>query len=39
MGVLDRVVLQDEQWERISQHIIGDGHTRGLSPGAKFADI
>ncbi|WP_080951038.1 hypothetical protein [Neorhizobium galegae] len=33
MDVLDRVVLQGEQWERISQHIIGDGRTRGLSGG------
>jgi hypothetical protein len=31
MGVLDRLVLRDEQWERISHHIIGDERTRGSS--------
>jgi transposase len=29
MGVLDRLILSDDQWERISQHIIGDARTRG----------
>ena len=31
MGVLDRLMLSDGQWERISAHIIGDGRTRGSS--------
>jgi len=31
MGILDRVVLSDLQWERISVHIIGDERTRGSS--------
>ncbi len=29
MGVLDRLILSDDQWERISGHIIGGPHTRG----------
>jgi putative transposase len=31
MGVLDRLILSDEQWARISPHIIGDERTRGSS--------
>ena len=31
MGVLDRLILRDDQWERISPHIIGDARTRGSS--------
>lgn len=31
MGVLDRLILGDEQWERMSRHIIGDERTRGSS--------
>ncbi|MPZ10264.1 MAG: IS5 family transposase [Kiloniellaceae bacterium] len=31
MGVLERLVLSDEQWERISPHIIGNERTRGSS--------
>lgn len=31
MGVLDRLILRDDQWERMSQHIIGDDRTRGSS--------
>jgi len=31
MGVLDRLILRDDQWERMSQHIIGDERTRGSS--------
>lgn len=31
MGVLDRLVLRDDQWARISAHIIGDERTRGSS--------
>ena len=31
MGALDRLILRDEQWERISPHIIGDERTRGSS--------
>jgi putative transposase len=31
MGVMDRLVLSDRQWELISQHIIGDERTRGSS--------
>ncbi len=31
MGVLDRLILSDLQWERISRHIIGDARTRGSS--------
>ena len=29
MGVLDRLILDDGQWERIARHIIGDERTRG----------
>lgn len=32
MGVLDRLILRDDQWQRMSLHIIGDERTRG-SPG------
>jgi putative transposase len=31
MGVLDRLILRDDQWERMSGHIIGDERTRGSS--------
>jgi len=31
MGVLDRLVLRYEQWERMSQPINGDNRTRGSS--------
>ena len=31
MGVLDRLVLSDEQWARMAPHIIGDERTRGSS--------
>ena len=31
MGVLDRLVLSDGQWQRIAPHIIGDERTRGSS--------
>lgn len=31
MGVLDRLILEGEQWERMSRHIIGDERTRGSS--------
>lgn len=31
LGVLDRLVLKDEQWARISPQIIGDERTRGSS--------
>jgi transposase len=31
MGVLDRLVLNDEQWARMAPHIIGDERTRGSS--------
>jgi putative transposase len=31
MGVLDRLILSDRQWNLIAQHIIGDGRTRGSS--------
>lgn len=31
MGALDRLVLSDGQWDRISGHIIGDDRTRGSS--------
>lgn len=31
MGTLDRLVLSDGQWERVSGHIIGDERTRGGS--------
>ncbi len=30
MGVLDRLILRDDQWERVSAHI-GDERTRGSS--------
>ena len=29
MGVLDRLIMSDEHWERMSRHIIGDARTRG----------
>lgn len=29
MGVLDRLILDDDQWSRMSRHIIGDERTRG----------
>ena len=35
MGVFDRLILRDEQWERISPHIIGDARTRGSSRGLE----
>jgi transposase len=28
---LDRLILRDDQWARISPHIIGDERTRGSS--------
>ncbi len=31
VGVLDRLVLSDGQWSRISLHIIGNERTRGIS--------
>lgn len=31
MGVLERLILRDNQWDRISRHIIGDARTRGSS--------
>lgn len=31
MGALDRLILRDDQWERIAPHIIGDERTRGTS--------
>jgi transposase len=31
MGILDRLILTDTQWSRISEHIIGDERTRGSS--------
>lgn len=31
MGVLDRLMLHDDQWARMCQHIIGDDRTRGSS--------
>nr|WP_245499988.1 transposase [Rhizobium leguminosarum] len=31
MGVLDRLILRDDQWDRMSQHIVGDDRTRGSS--------
>jgi len=31
MGVLDRLVLRDDQWVRMAPHIIGDERTRGSS--------
>jgi putative transposase len=31
MGVLDRLIVRDEQWARISPYIIGDERTRGSS--------
>lgn len=36
MGVLDRLILRDDQWERMSPHIIGDKCTRGSSGRDKF---
>ena len=31
MRALDRLILRDDQWERIAPHIIGDERTRGTS--------
>ena len=31
MGMMDRLVLSDGQWERLSAHIIGTERTRGSS--------
>jgi transposase len=31
MGVLDRLILRDDQWERMARHVIGDERTRGSS--------
>ncbi len=31
MGILDRLILKDGQWDRMSRHIIGDSRTRGSS--------
>ena len=31
MGVMDRLLLSDDQWCRISAHIIGDERSRGSS--------
>jgi putative transposase len=31
MGALDRLILRDDQWDRMSRHIIGDERTRGSS--------
>lgn len=31
MGTLDRLVLSEGQWERLSAHVIGDERTRGSS--------
>jgi transposase len=31
LGVLDRLILKDAQWERLSEHIIGNERTRGSS--------
>ena len=31
MGAMDRLILRDDQWERMSRHILGDARTRGSS--------
>ena len=31
MGIMDRLILCDQHWERIAQHIIGNERTRGSS--------
>lgn len=31
MGVPDRLILRDDQWDQISRHITGDDRTRGSS--------
>jgi transposase len=31
MGVLDRLILRDDQWDQMSRYIIGDDRTRGSS--------
>ena len=31
MGVMERLVLRDDQWKRMSAHIIGTERTRGSS--------
>lgn len=33
MGVLDHLILRDDQWERMSAHIIGDERARLSSGG------
>ena len=30
MGVLDRLILNDEAWARMAPHIIGDQRTRAV---------
>jgi putative transposase len=31
MGAMDRLILRDDQWERMAPHIIGDERSRGSS--------
>ena len=31
MGVLDRLIVRDDQWDRMSRYVIGDERTRGSS--------
>ena len=31
MGIVDRLILRDDQWERMLGHVIGDERTRGSS--------
>lgn len=31
MGILDRLILRDDQWDQLSQYIVGDDRTRGSS--------
>ena len=36
MGVLDRLILRDNQWTRMSPHIIGNERSRGTSGREKL---
>lgn len=37
LGILDRLILRDDRWERISQHIIGDERARAGRLAATIA--
>jgi hypothetical protein len=37
LGVLDRLILRNDRWQRISQHIIGDERARAARLAATIA--